>query len=86
MTERCFGKIDSILKAHIKHNQSKVISKEELKSLCDHVTTLESIQLELTNVPETSKAFKEHLEVVKGKLFSLSRIVYISTLFLISPF
>jgi hypothetical protein len=67
LTEKCLAKIDAVLKSHIKHNQSKIISKEELQLLCGQTSALDSLHLELSKVPEKNEILEEHLKVVKGK-------------------
>lgn len=68
MTDQCLLKIDSILRTHIKHDQSKLVTRKELQSLKHQLSSLDSVRLELSKMPETKQEFKDHLDVVKGSL------------------
>lgn len=57
-------KIEGILKLHVKHNESKVISKEEIKALQSQMSLINSMQGELERLPESQDILKEHLKII----------------------
>lgn len=69
-------KIDDTLKAHVKHNESKVISKEEIKDLRGQISLLNSIQEELKHLPDPGSqgTLKEHLKTIDDIQSNLEQI------------
>lgn len=72
-------KIHDILKSHVRHTESKVISKEEIIALQDQMLLLDSTKAELQKLPETDNDLKEHLKIIDNIQSNLNRITGILT-------
>lgn len=67
--------IEDILKLHVKHNESKVISKEEIIALQAQLPLLNSIQEEIQILPKPQEALKEQLVVIDAIQSTLKGII-----------
>lgn len=72
-------KIYNILKSHVRHTESKVISKEEIITLQDQMLLLDSTKAKLQKLPETDNHLKEHLKIIDNIQSHLDRITGILT-------
>lgn len=61
---RLVKKIDEILKSHVKHNASQVISKDELQAINDQMPTIISVREKLQKLPGSRESVKGHLSIV----------------------
>ena len=64
LSEKMLKKIEDTLTSHVKHNESKVISKEEIKALKSQMPLFISMHEELKKLPESQASLKEHLKTI----------------------
>lgn len=67
-------KIDDILKVHVKHNASHVISKVDIKNLEDQMSLIDSMQQQLAKLPESRDDLKQHLRTIDEIEMNLENI------------
>jgi archaellum component FlaC len=74
VADKLLKKIDDILKAHVKHNASHIISKEDLKVLQDQLPLMMSIQEQLAQLPKSRDELKEHLKMINDIQSNIEKI------------
>lgn len=78
LSEKMMKKIEDTLTKHVKHNESKVVSKEEIKALKSQMPLIISMHDELKKLPEPSlkellktiDAIQSNLELITGTINS----------------
>lgn len=74
VAEKLLKKIDDILKAHVKHNASHIISKDDLNALREQLPLMTSMQEQLVQLPQSRDDLKEHLAMMNDVQSNLERI------------
>lgn len=72
--DRLLKKINDIIKTHVKHNASHVISKEDLQALQAQLPLMTSMQEQLGQLPKSRDDLKEHLNMISDIQSNLERI------------
>lgn len=67
-------KIDSILKTHVKHNASAVISKEDIAVLQEEMSLINAMKEQLSKLPLAREDLKEHLTSLNNIQLNLDKI------------
>lgn len=67
-------KIDKILKLHVKHNASTVVSGEDLKELRNQLGLMKSMKEQLERLPKVREDLMEHLTIVNAIQACLEQI------------
>lgn len=72
--DRLLKKIGDILKSHVKHNASHVISKDEIIALQDQIPLFNSMQEQLGKLPQNREDLEEHLKIINEIETKLEKI------------
>lgn len=68
------NKVHEILKSHVRHDESKIVSKEEITSLHEQLLLLDTMQEEFQNLKASKSCLKEHLETINNIQSCLAQI------------
>lgn len=75
LCEELLKKIDSILKNHVKCNESSVITQDEVNALKTKRYLFVSVQEELTKIPNSRKELQSHLKIVEVIKANIQQII-----------
>ena len=67
-------KIDDLLKIHVKHNASHIISKDDLKVLKEQLPLMNSMQEQLKELPNSRDDLNEHLTMIDDIRENITKI------------
>lgn len=71
---KLLNKIDDLLKVHVKHNASHIISKDDLKLLKGQLPLLTSMQEQLKDLPKSRDYLNEHLTMIDDIRSNIAQI------------